>query len=47
MAVQPWEFMIKDTPARDWSEGMGSSNLYGVFLRGCRRWTLFDFVILQ
>ena len=24
MAVQPWDFMTKDTPSRDWSEGMGA-----------------------
>jgi formate-dependent nitrite reductase membrane component NrfD len=24
MVVQPWDFMTKDTPSRDWSEGMGA-----------------------
>jgi formate-dependent nitrite reductase membrane component NrfD len=24
MVVQPWDFMTRDTPSRDWSEGMGA-----------------------
>jgi formate-dependent nitrite reductase membrane component NrfD len=31
---QPWEFMVKDTPARHWAEGMGSLIAFAFFCGG-------------
>lgn len=34
MDVKPYEFMVKETPAREWSEGMGSLIAVAMFLGG-------------
>ena len=34
MQVQPWDYMVKDTPARDWSEGMGTLIGFAFFCGG-------------
>jgi formate-dependent nitrite reductase membrane component NrfD len=34
MAVQPWEFMTKDTPSREWSEGAGALIAVAFFFGG-------------
>ena len=34
MQVKPWEFGVKATPAREWSEGMGSLIAVAMFLGG-------------
>ncbi len=34
MSVRPYDFMVKETPARDWSEGMGALIGVAMFLGG-------------
>jgi formate-dependent nitrite reductase membrane component NrfD len=34
MAVQPWDFMTKDTPSRDWSHGAGAFIAVAFFFGG-------------
>jgi formate-dependent nitrite reductase membrane component NrfD len=34
MTVQPWDYLVKDTPSRDWSEGMGSFIAVAFFCGG-------------
>jgi formate-dependent nitrite reductase membrane component NrfD len=34
MHARPWEFGVKETPAREWSEGMGSLIAVAMFLGG-------------
>ena len=34
MRAQSWDFMVKDTPARDWSEGMGALIAVAFFCGG-------------
>jgi formate-dependent nitrite reductase membrane component NrfD len=34
MSVKPYDFMVKETPARDWSEGMGAMIGVAMFLGG-------------
>ena len=34
MKIRPWEFMVKDTPSRDWAEGMGKLIAVAFFCGG-------------
>ncbi|OGO30148.1 MAG: hypothetical protein A2Z29_07625 [Chloroflexi bacterium RBG_16_56_11] len=34
MQVKPWDFMVKDTPSRDWAEGKGAFIVFAFFCGG-------------
>ena len=47
MQARPWEFGVKESPAREWSEGMGALIAVAMFLGGIAGGTLSGFFILQ